>query len=114
MTQPHGSVTIAPQALTSIISRTALEIPGVARMGTIPPRRVGELLTGGQSRDGVLVRVSTTVSAELFLVAHHDVNLLDLGTEVQAAVANALREMVGMPVHEINVYIQDVEAERGG
>ncbi len=113
MTQPHGSVTIAPQALTSIISRTALEIPGVARMGTIPPRRVGELLTGGQSRDGVLVRVSTTVSAELFLVAHHDVNLLDLGTEVQAAVANALREMVGMPVHEINVYIQDVEAERG-
>ncbi len=114
MTQPQGTVTIAPHALTSIISRTALEIPGVARMGTIPPRRVGELLTGGQSRDGVLVRVSSTVSAELFLVAHHDVNLLDLGTEVQAAVANALREMVGMPVHEINVYIQDIEAERGG
>ncbi|MDP8908346.1 MAG: Asp23/Gls24 family envelope stress response protein, partial [Chloroflexota bacterium] len=89
MTQPQGTVTIAPHALTSIISRTALEIPGVARMGTIPPRRVGELLTGGQSRDGVLVRVSSTVSAELFLVAHHDVNLLDLGTEVQAAVANA-------------------------
>ncbi|HSH82054.1 MAG TPA: Asp23/Gls24 family envelope stress response protein [Herpetosiphonaceae bacterium] len=114
MTQPQGTVTIAPHALTSIISRTALEIPGVARMGTIPPRRVGELLTGGQSRDGVLVRVSSTVSAELFLVAHHDVNLLDLGTEVQAAVANALREMVGMPVHEINVYIQDIEAERVG
>jgi uncharacterized alkaline shock family protein YloU len=83
-------------------------------MGVIPPRRVGELLTGSQTRDGVLVRVADTVSADLYLVAQHDVNLLDLGTEVQAAVANAIREMVGMPVHEVNVYIQDVEAERVG
>ena len=112
MAQPDGTVTIAAHALTSIISRTALDIPGVARMGTVPPRQVGKLLTGSQSRDGVIVRVSTTVSADLYLVAQHDVNLLDLGTEVQAAVGNAVREMVGMPVHEINVYVQDVEAER--
>jgi uncharacterized alkaline shock family protein YloU len=110
--QPDGTVTIAPHALTSIISRTALEVPGVARMGTVPPRRVGELLTGSQSREGVLVRVTSTVSADLYLVAQHDVNLLDLGVEVQAAVANAIREWVGMPVHEVNIYIQDVEAER--
>ena len=108
-----GTVTIAPHALTAIISRTALEIPGVARMAAVPPRRVGQLLTGSQSRDGVVVRVGNAVSADLYLVAHHDVNLLDLGTEVQAAVANAIREMVGMPVREVNVYIQDVEAERG-
>ena len=111
MARPDGTVTIAPPALTSIISRTALEIPGVSRMGMVPPRRVGELLKGSQSRDGVLVRVTDTVSADLYLVAQHDVNLLDLGTEVQAAVANAIREMVGMPVREVNVYIQDVEAE---
>lgn len=112
MTQRAGTVTIAPHALTAIISRTALEIPGVARLGAVPPRRVGERLTGSQSRDGVLVRVADGVSTDLYLVAQHDVNLLDLGTEVQAAVANAIREMVGMPVHEVNVYIQDVEAER--
>ena len=113
MARPDGTVTIAPHALTSIISRTALEIPGVARMGAVPPRRVGELLTGSQGRDGVLVRVSNGVSADLYLIAQHDVNLLDLGTEVQAAVAHAIREMLGLPVHEVNVYIQDVEAERG-
>ncbi len=114
MTRPDGTVTIAPHALTSIISRTALEIPGVARMAAVPPRRVGQVLTGSQTRDGVIVRVGETVSADLFLVAQHDVNLLDLGTEVQAAVANAIREMVGMPVHEVNVFIQDVETERAG
>jgi len=83
-------------------------------MGNVPPRRVGTMLTGSQSRDGVLVRVAKAVSADLYLIAQHDVNLLDLGTEVQAAVANAIREMVGMPVDEVNVYIQDVEAERVG
>lgn len=114
MSNATSTVTIAPQALTGIISRTALEIPGVARMGTVPSRRVGERLTGSQARDGVLVRVGERVSADLYLVAQHDVNLLDLGTEVQAAVANAIREMVGMPVDEVNIYIQDVEAERGG
>ena len=113
MAQADGTVTIAPHALISIISRTALDIPGVARMGAVPPSRVGKLLTGGQSREGVIVRVSSSVSADLYLVAQHDVNLLDLGTEVQAAVGNAVREMVGMPVQEVNVYIQDVEAERG-
>jgi len=114
VTRPDGTVTIAPHALTSIISRTALEIPGVARMAAVPPRRVGQVLTGSQTRDGVIVRVGETVGADLFLVAQHDVNLLDLGTEVQAAVANAIREMVGMPVHEVNVFIQDVETERAG
>ncbi len=111
--RPEGTVTIAPQALTGIITQAALEIPGVDRMGIVPPRRVGERLKGGQSRDGVLVRVTNTVSVDLYLVAHHDVNLLDLGTEVQAAVTNAIREMVGLPVQEVNVYIQDVEVERG-
>ncbi len=112
MAQPDGTVTIAAHVLADIISRTALEIPGVARMALAPARQVGKLLTGSQSRDGVIVRVSSTVSCDLYLVAQHDVNLLDLGTEVQAAVGNAIREMVGMPVHEVNVYIQDVEAER--
>lgn len=114
MTRAEGRVTIAPHALTGMISRTVLEIPGVARMAAVPPRRVSQMLTGSQARDGVIVRVGTSVSADLFLVAQHDVNLLDLGTEVQAAVSNAIQEMVGMPVHEVNVYIQDVETERAG
>ncbi len=114
MTQGPGTVTISPHALTAIVSQTTLDVPGVARLGSVPPRRVGERLISGQSRDGVLIRVNDGVSADLFLIAHHDVNLLDLGTEVQAAVANAIRELVGMTVREVNVFIQDVETERHG
>ena len=82
-------------------------------MGTVPPSRVGQLLTGSQTREGVLVRVEGAVSADIYVVAQDDARLLDVGEQVQAAVGHAIREMVGMDVREINVYIQDVEAARG-
>lgn len=113
MSQSGGTVTIAPHALLAIISQTVLEVPGAARLGSVPPRRVGNVWSGSHSRDGVFVRVTNTVSVDIYLIAQSDINLLDLGTEVQAAVAKAIREMVGMPVREVNVYIQDVEAAHG-
>jgi uncharacterized alkaline shock family protein YloU len=114
MPTPNGTVTMSPIALISMISRTAQDVQGVARMGTVPPSRVGQLLTGSHTRDGVLVRVAdSAVSADAYVVAAGDTNLLDLGERVQSAVAHAIREMVGMDVREVNVYIQDVEAARG-
>ncbi|WP_026370839.1 Asp23/Gls24 family envelope stress response protein [Kallotenue papyrolyticum] len=104
---------MAPGALISIISRTVQDVPGVVRMGTVPPSRVGQLLTGSHTRDGVLVRVMDgTLSADVYLIAESDTNLLELGERVQAAVAYAIRELVGMQVRDVNVYIQDVEAAR--
>lgn len=113
MPGPNGTVTMSPIALIGIISRTVQDVQGVARMGTIPPSRVGQLLTGSQTRDGVLVRVDGAVSADVYLVAHNDTHLLDLGQQVQSSVAHAIQQMVGMDVREVNVYIQDVEAARG-
>lgn len=104
---------MSPIALIGIISRTAQDVQGVVRMGTVPPSRVGQLLTGSQTRDGVLVRVDGAVSADIYLVAQQDASLLDVGQQVQGAVAHAIREMVGMDVREVNVYIQDVEVARG-
>ncbi len=109
----NGSVTIAPQVLNGMISHTALDVPGVARMGAVPAKHVAERLRGAQAHNGVLVHMDGSVSADVFLVAQYDVNLLDLGTEVQAAVANVLQELAGLPVGNINIVIQDVEAGGG-
>jgi len=38
-----------------------------------------------------------------------DTNLLQVGTQVQQQVAEAIRHMVGMDAREVNVYIQDVD-----
>jgi uncharacterized alkaline shock family protein YloU len=104
----NGTVTMSPVALISIISRTARDVEGVARLGIVPPSRVGKLLTGSHTRDGVLMRVNESVTVDIYLVAKSNINLLQLGEQVQAAVADAMREMANMDVREVNVYIQDV------
>ncbi len=104
----NGTVTMSPLALISIISRTVRDVEGVARLGIVPPSRVGQLLTGSQTREGVLLRVNGSVTVDIYLVARNNINLLRLGEQVQATVADVMREMVNMNVREVNVYIQDV------
>ncbi len=107
-------MTIAPQVLTAVIGQTARAVPGVARLGHIPRMHVGSLLGQAVSNTGVLVQVAqNTVRANCYLIATPDSNLLELGMAVQATVAAAIRELVGMAVDEVNVYIQDVEVGRG-
>lgn len=115
-TSPFGTVTIAPDVLSTIVSLTAQEVPGVARLGTVPgQQRVGTMLgSGAANADGVAVRVvEDTVIADCYIIAQPDLNLLQLGEQVQTAISAALNEMVGMPVRAVNVYVQDVEPARG-
>lgn len=108
MTQAAGHVTVAPQVLTALVLMALGEVPGIVRLGSGPRARPG--LRG----DGVALRVEPHgVSADCFVIARADTNLLDLGTAVQATVAAVIRELAGMAVHEVNVYIQDVEAGNG-
>jgi uncharacterized alkaline shock family protein YloU len=75
---------------------------------------VRSLLGQTGSDTGVLVQVTqNAVRTNCYLVATPDSNLLELGMAVQATVAAAIRELVGMAVDEVNVYIQDVEVGRG-
>lgn len=104
---------MSPNALISIIGRSIRDIEGVVRTGTVPPSSVGKLFTGSHTRDGILLRVNDTVSIDVYLVARSDANLLQLGEQVQATVARAMKDMAGMDAREVNVYIQDVEATRG-
>lgn len=113
---PLGTVTIAPDVLSTIVSLTAQDVPGVARLGAVPgQQRVGTLLgAGAANASGVAVRVvSDEVVADCYVVALPDINLIELGERVQQAVGEALSQMIGMPVRAINVYVQDVEPARG-
>lgn len=103
-----GVVRIAPQVLSTIVTNTALEIPGVVRMAQSPDqwtRWLGREIP----RQGVSLTVrDNTVSADLYLVVESGAHIVNIGTTVQKEVSSALEHIVGMQVHEINVYIQDV------
>ena len=89
---------------------TALEVPGVVRLEGGFANEVGKILGRGSSMHGVKVTVANNeVWVELHMVAKPDVSMFQLGHQVQESVAKALETMVGMPVHAVDVYIEDVE-----
>ena len=109
MTTATGNVVVAPNVLVSLVSLAVSEVPGVA-----PPastRRAGLRANSGLR---VVTRFGAEgVSADCYLIAQADTNLLELGVTVQATVAAVLQDLAGMTVREVNVYIQDVEAGSG-
>lgn len=107
-----GSVRIAPNVLATIACMTALSVPGVARMSAGLAGGVSRLIGREQPVTGVKVQVTEgAVHLDLHLVVKPGFSMLDVGQHVQTEVSEALSQMVGMPVSEVNVFVQDVERE---
>jgi uncharacterized alkaline shock family protein YloU len=105
-----GTVTIAAEALVTIVRLAAQEIPGVHEMRGDWTRDVNRFLGNAEVGDGVRVHVhdNNQVSVDLFVVVDHDVNMLQLGRRIQIETTRAIEEMLGMAVREVNVHIEDV------
>ena len=104
-----GTVRIAPNVLATIAQRTTLSVEGVAGMAQDPTTRFRRMLTSGSTPQGVQIEVSdNSVGIDLHIIAYDDVSLLDLGREIRGRVARAIRDTVGMAVHQVNIHIQDV------
>ena len=107
-----GNVTVAPHVLIRLVSLAIREVPGVARLGSVPRTYAGR--RSGASGPGVVAQIAVTgTSVDCYVIAAASSNLLELGTAVQVTVAAVIRELAGMSVDEVNVYIQDVEADSG-
>ncbi|MCC7359106.1 MAG: Asp23/Gls24 family envelope stress response protein [Anaerolineales bacterium] len=103
----HGKTTIAPEVLLTIARLSALGTPGVVRTSPVPGG-VNRLFQRGVD-DGVRLEVKEqAVSVDLYLIVEHDYNVRDVSRAVQAGVARAIEEMVGMDVLAVNVHIGDI------
>jgi uncharacterized alkaline shock family protein YloU len=103
-----GVVRVTRQVLTTIVTNAALEIPGVVRMAQVTDQW-SRLLGREVPRQGVTLTIKdNAVTTDLYIVVASNVNIVEVGSAVQEEVASAIEHMVGMQVHEVNVYIQDV------
>jgi uncharacterized alkaline shock family protein YloU len=102
--QPQiGRITVAPEVLETIARLTTLAVPGVARLVSPPGMR--RLLRHA----GVRLEVTdNSVHVELWVVTEPDVNMLNIGHQIQAEVTRAIQDMVGMEVQSVDVHIEDV------
>ena len=105
-----GTVRISPHVLATIARLTTLEVAGVTRMSHELPTGLDRVLKGRGASDGVRVLVvDDAVTLEVYIAAARDVNLYELGREIQTRVARAIQDMVGMPVLAVNVHVEDVD-----
>jgi len=102
-----GKTTMSPDVLVTIASMAALGVEGVSRL--IPVRGARKSLFKG-SRDGVRVEVENDiVFIDLFLIMKEDVNIRDVGRDVQQHVTRAVTEMTGMQVGHVNIHVEDID-----
>ena len=103
-----GVVRVTRQVLTTIVTNAALEIPGVVCMAQVTDQW-SRLLGREVPKQGVTLTIKdNAVTMDLYIVVASNVNIVEVGSAVQEEVASAIEHMVGMQVHEVNVYIQDV------
>lgn len=108
-----GTVRISPQVLATIARLTAVSVPGVAHMYRDLTSGMQRFVRGRSAGEGVRISVQDdAVSVDLHIVAAANVSLHAVGVEIQAQVARAIKDMVGMPVLAVNVHFEDVASAK--
>lgn len=107
-----GKTTIVDPVVAKIAGIAAREVPGVFALGGGAARLVGairETVAGADLSQGVKVEVGETqVAVDVTIVVEYPQPLQAVSSDVRAAVARAVEQLVGMEVAEINVIVSDV------
>ncbi len=104
-----GTVRIAPGVLATIVQSSTLAVSGVIRMGDASSPTLSRIFSRDENAGVKIEVVNGKVRADLYIIVDKTANMAQLGKQVQSDVSRAIRLMVGMPVEQINVYIQNVE-----
>ncbi|MEA3336454.1 MAG: Asp23/Gls24 family envelope stress response protein [Chloroflexota bacterium] len=110
---PPGSVTIAPNVLTTIVRMTSLAQSGVLRLSRRTPSGLGRMIGRGAVAEGMRIEVfdDNSVTIDVHVIAEQGISLADLGEVLQTQLSRAMEHMVGMDVRAVNVFIDEIELE---
>ena len=108
-----GEVKIADEVVAIIAALAATEVEGVASMaGNITNEVIGKLGIKNLSK-GVKVDVlEGVVTVSLALNLKYNYNIMDVTGKVQEKVKNAVENMTGLEVADVNIKVAGVEMEK--
>ena len=108
--ETQGKTTVSSEVLTTIARLSALSVPGVSRLAPVSGG-VNRLFKRGTG-DGVRIETEDNVAfVDLHLILKQDVNIREVGRNIQQNVTRAIREMVGMEIGHVNIHIEDIDYE---
>lgn len=110
--QTLGATRVANEVVAQIAALTALDIPGVHAMyhASGQQQQLDRILRRSGAHRGVRVELTEdeTLRLDLFVVMEAGTDLPRMGAEVQHRVADAIDKMLGLGLHEVNVYVSEV------
>ncbi len=105
-----GSVEIADEVVAIIAGLAATEVEGVASMaGNITNELVGKLGMKNLSKGVKVAVMDTSVSVDLSLQLKYGYSIPKVAEAVQERVKNAIENMTGMAVIDVNIRIAGVD-----
>ncbi len=103
-----GKIEVAPRAIASIAGQAVLESYGVVGMAAKHPRDdFAEILPGANFRRGVDVRVDDgQIAIDLYVVIEYGTRISEVAQGIKNRVKFTVERATGLPVAEVNVYVQ--------
>ncbi len=105
-----GRIEIAPEVIEVITGLAAAEVEGVAHMSGGFVGDIAERLGRKNLAKGVKVEVGKKEAAvDVYLIVKYGYKIPEVARNIQENVQNAIENMTGLKVIEVNVHIVDVE-----
>lgn len=105
--ESFGTIHVSPNAIASIASHALLQSYGVVGMAS---RNVVDDITSAITRDpnhGIDVRTEDgQIIIDVYVVIQHGTRISSVASSVINAVRFNVQKMLGIPVYQVNVYVQ--------
>ncbi|HJC33288.1 MAG TPA: Asp23/Gls24 family envelope stress response protein [Candidatus Mediterraneibacter faecipullorum] len=108
-----GEVKIADEVVAIIAALAATEVEGVASMaGNITNEVIGKLGIKNLSKGAKVDVLEGVVTVSLALNIKYNYSIVDVTGKVQEKVKNAVENMTGLEVADVNIKVAGVEMEK--
>jgi uncharacterized alkaline shock family protein YloU len=110
-----GKTVITESVVATVAGIAARGVPGVFALGGGAARAIGAIRDAVNATDltqGINVEVGETqVAADVTIVAEYPAPLQEVASGVRTAISEAIEQIVGMEVTEVNVTIDGVHVD---
>ena len=104
-----GSIRIADEVVSIIAGLAATEVEGIAGMSGGIAGGIAEMLGRKNFANGVKVEVGEKEAAvDLYIIVKYGVRIPDVALAAQENVKQAIENMTGLSVVEVNIHVQGV------
>ena len=109
----YGKTIIANEVVAVIAGLAASEIPGVASMSSGFVDDITSTLGMKSSKRGVKVELTDDIAKiGISIIVEYGVKIPEVATNIRSSVIEAVENMTGLTVEEVNIYVQGVHLNK--